>query len=165
MTLPTEEMWRAMRRAELGWAVAREDASVNELEELAADMAGKEASLFVQTGNMGNLVALMTLTSRGDQVLLEASSHILWCEEWNLAYIAGVVPRAIDGIYGHMDPHTVRAAITESKLQHRPRTGLLCLENTHNLAGGTILSPARPRAGFVRSRAGGPGVRRWSANL
>lgn len=140
---PTDAMWAAMQEAEVGWAMAREDPSINELQELAAKLAGKESALFVPTGTVANLVALMTWGNRGDQVVLEASSHILCCEEWGIAYIGGFLPRGVTGLMGAMPAEDVREAILEEKLRHRPNTALISIENTHNLAGGTIVTPAQ----------------------
>ncbi len=142
VTRPTDEMWEAMRNAEVGWSAAGEDPYVNDLEAFAAELTGKETALYVPTGSMTNLVALMTHTERGDQIILEASSHILWSEEWSLGYVCGVVPRAIEGKLGHMDPDLIRASIVDRRFSHRPRTRLICLENTHNAAGGTVINAA-----------------------
>ena len=146
VALPTDAMWQAMREATLGWASVGEDISVNRLEALAANRTGKEAALYVPTGTMANLVALMTHTRGGDQIILEASSHILWSEEWSFASICGVVPRSIRGTQGVLDPEQVREAILEKRFSHRPYTSLICLENTHNMAGGTVLSPTQIQA-------------------
>jgi threonine aldolase len=146
VTGPTDAMWDAMRQAELGWAMMGEDPSVNELERYAAELSGKESALYIPTGTMANLVALMTHTDRGDQVILEASSHILWSEEWGFAYICGVVPRPIGGTSGYMEPDDVKAAIVEQRFSHRANTSLICLENTHNMAGGTVISPSQVSA-------------------
>jgi len=140
LTRPTEAMWAAMRQAELGWALVQEDASVNELEAYTANLSGKEAALFAPTGSMANLLALMSHTQRGDQVILEAASHILWSEEWGFAYICGAVPRAIPGVCGYMDPADIEAAICARQFSHRPVTSLICLENSHNTAGGIALT-------------------------
>ena len=141
VTKPTPAMRRAMAEAEVGDDVYGEDPTVNRLEQRAAEISGKEAALFVPTGTVANLVALMSHTTRGDQVVLETSCHILCCEEWAIGYICGVVPRAVTGAMGVMSADDVRAAITEEKLRHRARTSLVCLENTHNMAGGTIVAP------------------------
>lgn len=138
VTTPTEAMWDAMRNADCGWAYAGEDSSVNALQSLAAALTGKDAALFVPTGTMANLLALMTHATRGDQIVAEASSHILWSEEWGYAYVCGLVPRPVEGQRGSMAPEQVREAIIEERLGHRARTGLICVENTHNMAGGTI---------------------------
>jgi len=139
ITQPTPAMWDAMSKADLGWALVGDDPTVNKLETYAAELAGKETSLFVPTGTIANLIALMSHTQRGNQVIIEASSHILWCEEWSFAYICGIAPRAIPGMRGQMDPGDVEKAIVERSFGHRPKTGLVCLENTHNVAGGAII--------------------------
>jgi len=140
MNTPTEEMWEAMRNAKLGRVTAREDPSVNKLEEMAAKLMGKEAAILVLTGRMANLVALMTYCERGHQVILEKDSHIIWVEEWGLAYVCGLYPRLLKGNAGVMDPADIETAITESKFNNCPTTDLVCLENTHNMAGGTVLT-------------------------
>jgi threonine aldolase len=143
ITRPTEAMWDAMRSAEMGWGLQDEDRSINELQEYAADLAGMEAAIFVPSGTMANLVALMTHANRGDHILLEAYSHILWSEEWSFAYVCGLVPRAIQGDLGVISPDDVESAIAERRFGHRPRFRILCLENTHNMAGGTMMTPAQ----------------------
>lgn len=127
-----------MRTAELGWASAGEDATLLELEATAAELAGKEAALYVLTGGMANLVALMTHTTRGDQVVMEASSHLLWCEEQGLAYICGLVPRTVEGERGQMRADDVAFAINDALYRHRPHTSLVCLENTDNTYGEAV---------------------------
>ena len=140
VNMPTEDMWVAMREAKPGWAIGREDSSVNRLEEVASCMMGKESALFVPTGRMATLVGLMTLCGRGNQVILEEESHIVWSQEWGVSYICGAYPRLIKGKMGAMEPADVEAAIEESRFKHRPTTDVVCLENTHNMAGGTVLS-------------------------
>jgi threonine aldolase len=140
VTRPTPEMWAAMRDAPLGWAAAGEDRSVTELEYEAAAITGKESGLLLPTGTMANLVALMTHAAPGDQFILEAASHILWSEERSYAAICGLSPKVIAGDRGRMDPEMVRGAITDAHFGHRPRTGLICLENTHNASGGSVLT-------------------------
>lgn len=146
VTQPTEEMWQAMRTARLGWAPFGDDESVERLEALAADMTGKEAALLVPTGSMGNLVAIMVQTQPGEQVVLEASSHILWSEDWGIAALCGVFARAVEGELGVLDPARVDAVIRETRSGHRPRTALVCLENTHNGAGGALTTPEQTAA-------------------
>jgi threonine aldolase len=135
ITRPTAAMWDAMRAVELGWASAGEDAALHELEATGAELAGKEAALYVLTGGMANLVALMTHTTRGDQVVMDALSHVLWCEEWGLAYVCGLVPRAVEGERGQMRADDVAFAINDALYRHRPHTSLVWLENTDNTYG------------------------------
>jgi threonine aldolase len=147
LTRPTTAMWNAMQEATPRWAPAGQDPTVQELEALAAKLTGKEAALFVPTTTtMANLVALMTHTRRGDQIVLEASSHILWSEESAFAHICGLAPRVIPSESGSMPPDEVVAALSEHQFSHRPTTTLICVENTHNAAGGTIVTPEHMKA-------------------
>jgi len=136
-TLPTEEMLEAMRQARLGDDVYHEDPTVNELEALSAEMLHKEAAIFMPSGTMSNLVAVMCHTQHGDEVVVEAEAHVMYYETGGIAAVAGVMPLAISGERG-----VLRAGQIEPKLrkpnQHYPRTTLLCIENTHNRGGGTI---------------------------
>ncbi|MDK2898036.1 MAG: threonine aldolase, partial [Thermotoga sp.] len=92
VTKPTEEMRKAMAQAEVGDDVYGEDPTINELERLAAETFGKEAALFVPSGTMGNQVSIMAHTQRGDEVILEADSHIFWYEVGAMAVLSGVMP-------------------------------------------------------------------------
>jgi threonine aldolase len=142
VTKPTPEMRRAMAEAEVGDDVYGEDPTVNRLEELAAEKLGKEAGLFVATGTMGNQCSVMAHTQRGDEVIVESDSHVFLYEVGAMAVLSGVHVRQVKGRLGIMDPADVEAAVRGSDL-HEPRTSLLCLENTHNRAGGTITPPSR----------------------
>ena len=133
-SIPTSEMWEAMRDAELGWATAGEDASVNELCERVAGLLGKAAAIWVPTGGMANLVAMLTFCKPGDQVVLEAASHVLTSEAMGIVEIARLEPSPLWASSGRMDP----AAVDELVADHR--AALLVLENTHTRAGGTTLS-------------------------
>jgi threonine aldolase len=134
-SVPTSEMWEAMRRAELGWATVGEDASVNELCERVAELLGKAAAVWVPTCGMANLVALLTFCERGDRVVLEAASHVLTSEAMGIVEIAGLEPAPVWAPDGRMDPGAVEELIAER------HAALLVLENTHTRAGGTTLSP------------------------
>jgi len=138
---PTQEMWQAMRQAKTGWVIDREDPSINRLEEMAARLMGKEAALYVMTGSMANLAATMTYCRRGHQIILEENSHMVWAEEWSLAYVCGLFPRLLRGCRGILAPADVEAAMTESRFSHVPHTDLLFLETPHNMAGGIVLTP------------------------
>jgi threonine aldolase len=142
MTPPTDEMWEAMRRVEIGWTLYRQDRAVNELEERGAALLGKQAGFFVPTCGMANLLGLMTLGERGTQAVLEANSHIIASEEWGITSIAGLFPRLVNGTRGVMYPVDVQEAIAGAPRTptHQSRTSLVCLENTHNFAGGTALT-------------------------
>jgi threonine aldolase len=140
VTLPTEEMLEAIRTAKLGDDVYKEDPTVNQLEEMAAKRMGKEAALLVPSGTMANLVSVTSNTTRGDSAVLEADSHIYWYEVGGISVIAGVLPLPIKGNMGVIDPGDIEAAIRPKNV-HSPPTTLLCIENTHNRAGGTIAAP------------------------
>ncbi|AGK52867.1 threonine aldolase family protein [Bacillus sp. 1NLA3E] len=136
-TRPTEEMRKAMYNAEVGDDVFREDPSVNRLEETAAEMLGKEAALFVTSGTMGNQLAILSQTSPGSEILVEEHSHIFVQEAASHSIIAGVQTRPISSDKGTLDPERVRSAIRMPG--ESTYTSLLCLENTHNYSGGTIV--------------------------
>lgn len=138
VTKPTKEMREAALNAVVGDDVYGEDPSVIELEKTAAEVLGKEAALFVTSGTQGNQIAVLTHCSPGNEVILEAESHIFYYESGAIAAFAGVQPRTIKGTRGAMDPNEVESAIREDD-QHFPETGLICLENTHNRAGGAIV--------------------------
>lgn len=142
VTLPTEAMREAMRSAELGDDVFGEDPTVNRLQERAADLLGKEAGLLVTSGTQGNLASVMALTRPGEEVLVEAEAHILNNESGGISRLAGLTPRALPGRYGALSGAQIEAALRPANV-HFPPTSLVCLENTHNAAGGTILHPGQ----------------------
>jgi threonine aldolase len=139
VTTPTKAMWHAMRKAELGWAPSGDDKSIRDLESFSAELVGKEAALFVPTGTMANLLALMTHTERGDQILLVSDSHIFWSEEWSLGYICGLVPSVFPAEPSQLQIEEIREKLSGRRFNHKPRTSLICLESPHNLAGGVVL--------------------------
>lgn len=141
VTQPTDEMRRAMASAPVGDDVYGEDPTVRELEELGAHMVGKEAALFVPSGTMGNQVAILTHTRRGDEVIVDANAHILVYEVGAAAVLSGVQLRAVGGDQGYLSPCQIEAAVRDEDI-HAPVSRLLCLENTHNRAGGTAVPPA-----------------------
>ncbi|MCL6581711.1 MAG: low specificity L-threonine aldolase [Firmicutes bacterium] len=140
VTTPTPEMRRAMAAAEVGDDVYGEDPTVRRLEEKAAELLGKEAGLYVPSGTMGNLVAVMTHTSRGSEIILEAESHIYYYEVGGLAVVAQTLPRLIAGRRGCFGPEDLAAALRTPNI-HFPTPALVCLENTHNRAGGAVWPP------------------------
>ncbi|MFT9596947.1 low-specificity L-threonine aldolase [Mesobacillus sp.] len=138
VTKPTEEMRKAMYTADVGDDVYKEDPTVRELEETAAEILGKEAALFVTSGTQGNQIAVLTHCRPGQELLLEEESHIFYYESGAVAALAGVQTRTIPGHRGAMDPQDVLKAIRTEDI-HFPETGLICLENTHNRAGGAVI--------------------------
>jgi len=138
VTKPTEEMRRAMYEAEVGDDVYGEDPTIIKLQEVAAEILGKEAALFVTSGTQGNQVAVLAQARAGEEIILEADSHIFMYEAAAHSAFAGVQTRTIAGTRGAMDPEAVRKAIRTYNVHH-PRTAMICVENTHNRAGGTIV--------------------------
>ncbi len=142
VTLPTIGMRSAMQQAVVGDDVYGEDPTVNDLEKRVADLCKKDAALFVPSGTMANLIAVMSHCSRGDEMILGADSHIYYYEQGGSASIGGIHPRPVlnqkDGSIGIDD---ILAAIRPLDM-HSPITRLLCLENTHNRMGGRVLKMA-----------------------
>ncbi len=145
VTLPTEEMLEAIRYAELGDDVFREDPTVNRLEQLSAEKMGKEAALLVTSGTQANLISLMSNSNPGELVILESESHIYWYEVGGISKIAGLLPWPVKSAFGALDPKDVEAAIHPKDI-HFPETAIICIENTHNRHGGTIITPTQIKA-------------------
>ena len=139
-TLQPEGMKEAMFKAKVGDEYYNDDPTIIELQELAAEMLGKEAGLFVASGTMGNLVAILSQTNRGDVVIEEADSHSFRNEVSNYAVVGGVAPKQIKGHLGAMGPADIEAAIPP-KGYGNPMASLLLIENSHNAAGGTCITP------------------------
>lgn len=140
VTKPTPAMREAMYRAEVGDDVYGEDPTVNKLEKLAAERLGKEAALFVASGTMGNLVALLTHCQRGDEVILGDRSHTFLYEQGGMAALGGITPYPIPNQPdGALEPRDIDSAIRPQN-EHFPVTRLVCVENTHNMCNGTALS-------------------------
>lgn len=138
LTKPTPEMRAAMMEAEVGDDVYGEDPTINTLQTRAAQILGKEAALFVPSGSMGNCVSLMSQAPPGSEVICEESSHIYNYELASMSICGGLFPRVVSGQHGRMDPAAIEAKI-QPKVYYRCPTGLIALENTHNMAGGTVL--------------------------
>ena len=145
VTLPTEEMLEAIRYAELGDDVFREDPTVNRLEQLAAEKMGKDEALLVTSGTQANLISLMSNSNPGELVILEAESHIYWYEVGGISKIAGLLPCPVKSAFGALDPKNIEAAIHPRDI-HFPEPAIICIENTHNRHGGTIITPVQIKA-------------------
>ena len=148
---PTEAMWEAMRAAKLGWASGGDDENVNELERRGAELLGKEAAVFLPTCTMANLAALLTHCVPGQSVVLEREAHVMTSESGGIADVAGLVPFLVDGDAGRLDPGEVDRAF------RRSGAALLCLENTHTRAGGTVTDVERTES--LAAAAGRYGAR------
>lgn len=140
VTKPSPEMRRAMFEAEVGDDVYAEDPTINRLEKRAAEIFGREAALFVPSGTMGNQIAVKLHTHHGQEIICEERGHVFNYEMAMMAQFSGCVPRTVwadDGIltWQHVEPKI------KTKSYHAAKTGLVALENTHNMAGGTIMPP------------------------
>jgi threonine aldolase len=137
LTRPSASMRRAMAEAEVGDDVFLEDPTINRLQELAAQMFGREASLFVPSGTMGNLTSIIAHTRPGQEVICEETGHVYNYEMASMCAVAGVLPRVVTGQRGILAWEQIQQAI-RPKVYYRPQTALIALENTHNMAGGTV---------------------------
>ncbi|NMB25979.1 MAG: aminotransferase class I/II-fold pyridoxal phosphate-dependent enzyme [Firmicutes bacterium] len=144
-TLPTSKMREAMAKAPVGDDVFEEDPTVNRLEALAADIVGKEAALFVVSGTMGNLIATLTHTKPGDEVVLGAHSHIYGYEVGGISRIGGLIPRLVDDSQGIISPEAVLGALRGENIHYAP-TALVCMENSHNMSGGRVTDVEQTKA-------------------
>lgn len=145
ITQPTPAMREAMKGAHVGDDVFGEDPSINALEAEAARLFEKEAGLFVASGTQGNLLALLSLTRPGDELIAEAGTHIANSEVGGAARLGGLTLRPLVGHQGRISPEQVIATVRPENV-HYARTTLLTIENTHNSAGGTIFQPAELEA-------------------
>ena len=141
VTLPSPAMRQAMATAEVGDDVMGEDPTVNRLEAMTAERLGKEAAVFVVSGTMGNLVALLAHCGRGEEMIVGDNAHIFMYEAGGSSALGGIHSRQVPNqTEGTMDLTDIEAAI-RSDNPHFPRSRLICLENTHNRCGGACLTP------------------------
>jgi len=142
VTKPTPEMRKAMAEAEVGDDVYGEDPTVNLLQERAAEIFGKEAALFVPTGSMGNQIAVKLHTKQGDEVIIEERGHIFNYEMGTPAIASGVMIRPVRSANdnGMLTWAEIESAIHINQPYYACPTGLICLENTHNFGGGSVMS-------------------------
>lgn len=139
-TRPTPKMLDAMRTAPVGDDVYGEDPTVRELEAAAAGLLGTDAALFVPSGTMANLIAVMLHARNGEAVIGEARTHLLTAETGGVAAVAGVMPQPVFADRGVLLGEHVEAAMLPDDV-HRPTAALAWIENTHNVAGGTVTTP------------------------
>ncbi|MGE5207145.1 MAG: threonine aldolase family protein [Chlamydiota bacterium] len=140
VTRPTPEMRRAMAEAEVGDDVYGEDPTVNRLERRAAEIFGREAAIFVPSGTMGNQIAIKVHTHPGQEIICEERGHIFNFEMAMLSHFSGCLARPVPAPDGILSWERIQRAIAP-KIYYRAQTGLLSLENTHNMAGGTVYPP------------------------
>jgi threonine aldolase len=171
VTRPTPGMREAIARAEVGDDVFGDDPTVIALERRVAALAGKEAALFVPSGTMGNQLAVNALTRPGDQIVLEAESHIFLYEQAGVAATSGCLVHLVAAERGVIAPAALAPALEEDpEDDHVARTTLLCVENTHNRHGGAIVPLDRLRALAAVARERGlavhlDGARLWNASV
>ncbi len=154
VTKPTPEMRAAMAKAEVGDDVYGDDPTVNRLQELAAEMLGKQAGLFVPSGTMGNLASILAHCQRGDEVIIGRKNHTFLFEAGGISVLGGVHSCQLENQPdGSLLLSDVEAAIRPDD-PHDPITRLICLENTHNRCGGTVQAPEYTRrvAEFAHAR-------------
>ncbi len=138
VTKPSDEMRKVMCNAEVGDDVYKEDPTVNELENYAAELFGKEAALFVPSGVMGNQICLNVLTNPSDEIICEKTAHIFQYESGSAAALSGLHLNLIEGENGVITAKDVESVIRPKEAYYMPRTKVIEVENTHNVAGGTI---------------------------
>ncbi len=170
VTRPTPAMRRAILEAEVGDDVFGDDPTVLALERRVAELAGKEAALYVPSGTMGNQLAVKCHTEPGDEVLLELESHIFLYEQGGLGANSGCLAHLVPGERGLITPAQVAAAVRDPADDHVARVRLLCVENTHNRQGGVIVPLERLQAVAAVARAHGvavhlDGARLWNASV
>ncbi len=158
VTLPTQAMREAMYRAEVGDDVYGEDPTVNRLEAMAAERMGKEAALFVVSGTMANLVALLTHCGRGDEIIVGDLAHTFLYEQGGASALGGIHVHTVrNRPDGTLDLQEIEGAVRADNV-HFPRTRLVCLENTHNRCGGMPLTPEYTAAVGALARGHGLAV-------
>jgi threonine aldolase len=140
LTMPGPEMRRAMADAELGDDVFGEDPSINRLEARAAELMGKQAAVFVATGTMGNLLAILAQARSGQEVITDGDSHLFLSEGGGAAALGGIQLRQVVTEMGIMGADQVRAAVRVTDDYHQPLTAAVSVENTHNRHGGVTWS-------------------------
>ena len=169
VTRPTPEMRAAIAAAPVGDDVLSDDPTVNQLEQRTAEILNFPAAVFMPSGTMTNQIALRTHTEPGDEVILEAESHIYYYEAGAPAALSGLMCRLIPGQRGLFTPADLQAAL-RPRNQHFPKTKLVCLENTHNRGGGSVWPLAQIAAVAQAARAADlkvhlDGARIWNAAL
>lgn len=169
VTRPSAAMRQAMASAEVGDDVFGEDPTVNRLQERVAEMLGKESALYVPSGTMGNQTCIKVHTQAGDEVICERGAHVFNYETGGIAFLSSAQVHTIDGKHGVLALDDIKRAIRPG-FYYMPRTRLICLENTHNRAGGTIypIDNIREISAFAKAeniRTHLDGARLWNASV
>jgi threonine aldolase len=169
VTKPSEAMRRAMAEAPVGDDVYREDPTIERLQEMVAELLGKEAALYVPSGTMSNQLCLRTLTHMGDEVIVHEDAHVLHYEGGSAAALSALQLRPVPGPFGALSPEAVAATIRPPG-EHFPHTGAVEMENTHNRCGGTIWPLEAMQAVAQVAKERGikvhlDGARLWNAHI
>ncbi|MFH1894111.1 MAG: GntG family PLP-dependent aldolase [Candidatus Zixiibacteriota bacterium] len=169
VTKPSDAMRKAMANAEVGDDVFGDDPTVNRLQDMIAERLGKESALFVPSGSMGNAICLRVQTSPGDEIIIERYGHIVNYEVANVAVFSGLQTSMVDGINGVISREQVEPLLKDESL-HSPGTKLICIENTHNRAGGMVfpLQEIKKLRELADDRGIGmhlDGARLWNAHI
>jgi threonine aldolase len=157
VTRPTPEMRQAMAGAEVGDDVYGEDPTINKLQVLAAELVGKEAALFVPSGSMGNQLALMAHCQRGDEVICDREAHIFHYEMGAASVLAGVQLHTVDNLHRDEGIAALTGHIRE-KIYYLPQTKLICLENTLNRGGGSVMRLEQMQTAYSLAKENGLSV-------
>ncbi|GAA3022044.1 threonine aldolase family protein [Actinokineospora globicatena] len=172
VTQPDETMRVAMSSAQVGDDVLDHDPTMRRLEEETAARLGMDAALWVPSGTMGNVIAMVIHLRRGDRFLAPRAAHVLEAELGSSAWLAGGMPQPLEWTVGpgRINPEDVRAYATQSSPYYALTTRLLCLENTHNFAGGTVTPPDEHARLVSAAREAGllvhlDGARLWNASV
>ncbi|MHA1136976.1 MAG: threonine aldolase family protein, partial [Candidatus Thorarchaeota archaeon] len=149
VTQPTDEMIDAIVQAHkagrFGDDVIGEDEVIHELQEKAAKILGKEAALLVTSGTQGNVISLLAQASRGDEIVIEEKSHTYLYESGAMSSLGGLFPKPVKSVRGYILPETLEEAINHDD-SHLAKTAMVVIENTHNYAGGTVITPDQVKA-------------------
>jgi len=169
VTKPSKEMRSAMANAEVGDDVYKEDPTANRLEDYCAELFGKEDALFVPSGVMGNQLCLNVLTQPGDEIICDKNAHIFQYESGSPAMLSGLSMNLIEGINGVITPEEVEPLIRPTSAYYMPRTKVIEVENTHNVAGGVVhpienIRDLKTLADKYNLRTHLDGARLWNAS-
>lgn len=155
VTKPTDEMIEAIVKAHqddrFGDDVIGEDEVVLELQEKAAKILGKEAALLVTSGTQGNIISLFAQTRRGDEIVVERNSHTFLFEGGSMASLGGLYPKPVDGVRGYITPETLESTVSPDDA-HYAKTSMVVIENTHNYAGGVVITLEQVKALTEKAR-------------
>lgn len=170
VTKPSQEMRNAMANAEVGDDVYKEDPTANRLQKYCAELFGKEDALFVPSGVMGNQLCLNVLTQPGDEIICDKKAHIFQYESGSPAMLSGLSMNLIEGENGEITPEEIEPLIRPTSAYYMPRTKVIEVENTHNVAGGVVhsienIKVLKTLANNYNLKTHLDGARLWNASI